>query len=246
MWIVKRPTYEEALAKKIEQDKKKRDKALNAPKLARKKPLRKKSKSTSAKAKERIQAKIRLLVIRRDGGCILRHYSEAGQCGGYNKDGELILQGEHLNGRANSVSYGEPENIVCLCQYHHIFFKKQQNALYWVLVRNHVGEKRWKKVQAWIMDRSSHRMFSFFMLRTVQQRMLPSRTSFVVAGSSVHHIFWKTDNFRMEQFATTQRILLPSAFASQSAKKSFLQSCLWIWNFSKVKIRSVRVTVPVV
>jgi len=160
MWIVKRPTYEEALAKKIEQDKKKRDKALNAPKLARKKPLRKKSKSTSAKAKERIQAKIRLLVIRRDGGCILRHYSEAGQCGGYNKDGELILQGEHLNGRANSVSYGEPENIVCLCQYHHIFFKKQQNALYWVLVRNHVGEKRWKKVQAWIMDRSSHRMFT--------------------------------------------------------------------------------------
>lgn len=117
----------------------------------------KKGKSASSVLKTRIQALIRLRVIERDGGCILRHYPDAGACGGYRGDGELILQGEHLNGRANSVSYGELDNIVCLCSHHHIFFKRQQPGRYWILVRKHIGEERWHKVEAWILDRSPHR-----------------------------------------------------------------------------------------
>lgn len=169
MWIVKRPSYEEALAKNKEQDKKKREKALSTPKQARKKPLRKKGKSNSAKAKVRIQAKIRLYVIQRDGGCVLRHYPEAGRCGSFDSNGDLILQGEHLNGRANSVSYGEVDNIVCLCGYHHIFFKKQQTALYWVLIRKHLGKERWEKVEQWILDKSSHRMYTADWLRIEEE-----------------------------------------------------------------------------
>lgn len=126
--------------------------------LKRKSRLSKKGKSASSKAKDRIQDLLRAHVIKRDGGCVLRHYDEAGECGGYRNDGELILQAEHLNGRASSVSYAELENIVCLCKYHHIFFKKYNTALYWVLIRRHLGEKRWKKVERWILDKTPYHM----------------------------------------------------------------------------------------
>lgn len=119
--------------------------------------LLQKGKSTTSKIKEQIQAQLRRRVIARDGGCVLRNHPEAGLCGGYKSDGELILQAEHLNGRANSVSYAELDNVICLCQYHHIFFKKQNNALYWVLVRRHLGD-RWANVEKFITDKSPHRM----------------------------------------------------------------------------------------
>jgi hypothetical protein len=126
-------------------------------KLARTGRLATRSKSSVSTTKERIQSLIRARAIERDGGCVLRHYAEAGECGWLTKDGELILQGEHLNGRSNSVSYGEMENIVCLCINHHFNFKKYHSNLYWILIRRHLGEKRWKKVEGWILDRSAHR-----------------------------------------------------------------------------------------
>lgn len=82
----------------------------------------------------------------------------AGACGGYNRDGDLILQAEHLNGRSNSISYAEPENCICLCKYHHIFFKPQKTALYWVLVRERMGLDWWLKVENWIKDKAPHRV----------------------------------------------------------------------------------------
>src|SRR5205823_1491479 len=45
--------------------------------------------------------------IQRDRGCIFRHYPEAGACGGYRKDGALILRADHLNTRARNISYGD-------------------------------------------------------------------------------------------------------------------------------------------
>lgn len=115
-------------------------------------------KLTVSTVKQAIQDKLRQKVIERDGGCILRRYSEAGACGGYTKGGELILQAEHLNGRANSISYAKLNNAVCLCKYHHIFFKQQNSALYWVLVRKHLGEKQWSIVQGYILDKRPHHM----------------------------------------------------------------------------------------
>lgn len=138
--------------------KQKQGKAIKRTRTAKKRRVvRKNGKTTVSVLKRQIQAKIRERVIERDGGCILRHYPEAGACGGFNGNGDLILQGEHLNGRANSVSYGELDNIVCLCQYHHIFFKRQNPARYWVLIQRYLAPERWSKVQAWILDRTPHR-----------------------------------------------------------------------------------------
>lgn len=121
---------------------------------------RKKKKSKSALAKADIQASLRSFVIKRDGGCVLRDEHIAGECGGYTNDGDLVLQAEHLNGRANSVSYAEPDNCVCLCMYHHIFFKKQNPALYWVLIRKILSKERWNKIEGWIQDKTSHRVYT--------------------------------------------------------------------------------------
>lgn len=110
---------------------------------------------TLSQLKKEIQAKLRERAIERDGGCVLRHYTEAGKCGGYSSKG-LILQGEHLVGRANSASYADMDNIVCLCKNHHFYFKRQHGAVYWDLVRVHIGEERWSKICAWERDKTPH------------------------------------------------------------------------------------------
>lgn len=98
--------------------------------LRRKSPLKAKSNNFTAQYKDRIQALLREIVIGHDGGCILRHYPEAGACGGYRKEGELILQAEHLNTRERNISYGDMRNIVCLCRHHHGQWKpKKRRAL---------------------------------------------------------------------------------------------------------------------
>jgi hypothetical protein len=110
--------------------------------------LAKKGKSDVALCKDRIQALLRKLVIERDGGCVLRHYWEAGECGGYKQDGELILQAEHLITRSNSISYEDPRNIVCLCKHHHGHWKPQHSRQYWTLIHQHVGPE----ISKWLDD----------------------------------------------------------------------------------------------
>ena len=121
-------------------------------------PFRKSSKSPVALCKIRIQALLRQAAINRDGGCVLRHYEEAGACGGYKKDGELILQAEHLVTRGNSISFGDMRNIVCLCRNHHGFWKPQFSRLYWELVERHIGKERWEWIKRVEADRRPHPM----------------------------------------------------------------------------------------
>lgn len=52
------------------------------------------------------------------------------------------------------------DNIVCLCLHHHFFFKKRQPLIYWDLIRKIIGEARWAKVQAWVRDKTPHRMYA--------------------------------------------------------------------------------------
>jgi hypothetical protein len=52
-----------------------------------------------------------IIVILRDGGCILRDTPHASACNGYAKDGHLILQADHLITRANSATYGDGVQI---------------------------------------------------------------------------------------------------------------------------------------
>lgn len=106
--------------------------------------LKKESDSPTAVIKRDIQARLRDGAILRDGGCVLRHFPEAGECFDRRKDGELILQAEHLITRANSATYADLRNIVCLCRGHHLKFKKQHSYLYWKLIERQIGPDRWK------------------------------------------------------------------------------------------------------
>lgn len=113
---------------------------------------------TTKEIKKRIQAKLRALVIKRDKGCWLRFYPEAGACGGRRNDGELILQAEHLHTRANSASYGDSRLVVCICLHHHIHWKPQHSARYNELAEHFIGKERtklWKRVRE---DYSPHKM----------------------------------------------------------------------------------------
>jgi hypothetical protein len=91
--------------------------------------------------KQEIQDTLRAVVIERDGGCILRHYSETGACGGYRKDGQLILQAEHLHTRSNSASFADSRLVICLCRHHHGDWKPQHADEYYQIVRRHKVKK---------------------------------------------------------------------------------------------------------
>lgn len=108
--------------------------------------------STSSQLKREIQALLRELAIKRDGGCVLRDYqASAGQCSG-------PLQAEHLVSRANSATYADMRNIVCLCQRHHIFWKPQNSRLYWDLIKTIIGDERWDWYLARDHDRRPYPM----------------------------------------------------------------------------------------
>jgi hypothetical protein len=90
---------------------------------ARRKRLRVVGHSDTAEVKRNIQDLVRAIVIARDGGCIFRNLYDYlhGQppCGGYAKDGHLILQADHLLSRSNSATYADTRLIVCVCKGHH-------------------------------------------------------------------------------------------------------------------------------
>ena len=146
--------------------KKKATVPLKRTKLASKpRKLRTVSNLPSSKLKKLIQAKLRENAIARDKECVLRQYEELLptkylECGPFRKDGQVIVQAEHLVGRSNSQCYADMENIVLICQRHHFYFKPQHGALYWHIIRKIIGEERWEKVQAWEADKSPHRMFT--------------------------------------------------------------------------------------
>ena len=121
-------------------------------------PLARKSKSEATALRDEIQAILRQLGLIRDGGCVLRHYPEAGDCGGYRKDGELILQAEHLHTRSNNATFAEMKNIVILCKRHHFFFKPQYGMLYWILIRKHIGEARWNWLESARQDKRPYKI----------------------------------------------------------------------------------------
>lgn len=126
--------------------------------LKRTKGLRMRGVSDSSVLKERIQAKLRQVVMRRDGGCMLRHYPETGKCGGYTKGGMLILQAEHLNSRSHMISFADSRLAICLCSRHHIFWKPQNSARYWEIVEEMIGPKRWELFQKVKADRRAYKI----------------------------------------------------------------------------------------
>lgn len=134
-------------------------------------PLKRKSNSPQALMKDQIQATLREIVIARDGGCILRHYRETGECGGYRNDGELILQAEHLHSRANASSFSDSRLVVCLCKRHHIFWKPQYPDMYYRIVKKHIGPERTKLLEAVQQDRSAHKVDLALALVALKQEL---------------------------------------------------------------------------
>ena len=145
-------------------------------KLKPRKPLKRTrirvaGKSTTSELKAEIQALLRQIVILRDGGCWLRHSPESGACGGYRKDGELILQAEHLHTRANASSFSDSRLVVCICQRHHIYWKPQHSARYNALAEDYIGKKRaelWKRVRE---DYSPHKVDLKLALLALKQEL---------------------------------------------------------------------------
>lgn len=120
--------------------------------------LKRKSSSPQSKLKDEIQELLRKIVIIRDGGCILRHYPETGQCGGYRNDGQLILQAEHLHTRSNASSFSDTRLVVCLCKRHHIYYKPQYSDTYYRIVKKHIGPERTKLLERVQEDRTAHKV----------------------------------------------------------------------------------------
>ncbi len=61
-----------------------------------------------------------------------------------------MLQAEHLNSRAHSISFADTRNIITLCQRHHIYWKPQNSKRYWEIIEELIGPARWdylKEVQ---------------------------------------------------------------------------------------------------
>lgn len=74
-------------------------------------PIRFKGVSESSVLKDEIQFLLREVVMRRDGGCILRKYRF---CGG--ELGECVIQADHLITRSNSATYADSRLVVCVCK----------------------------------------------------------------------------------------------------------------------------------
>ena len=121
-------------------------------------PLRRKSKSKTSTQKDDIQAYVREIVILRDGGCVLR--GKLGhQCSGCRKDGELILQADHLIERSNSATYADTRLIVCVCKGLHCWkhFKKSNHDEYNRMIKSVLSKERislWERCEK---DDQSHK-----------------------------------------------------------------------------------------
>jgi hypothetical protein len=109
--------------------------------LRRNSSLSKKGKSETATLKDEIQQLVRAIVILRDGGCILRNTPDVPACNGVRKDGQQILQADHLITRANSATYADTRLIVCVCKGHH-GWKKWHQKQYEAAVRSLLSTER--------------------------------------------------------------------------------------------------------
>lgn len=116
------------------------------------------AKDDTAQNKQDIQSVCREIAIKRDGGCVLRHYPETGKCGPYKKNGELVLQYDHLNTRARNISFADTRLGVCVCQRHHIFYKPQHPAEYENIIRDVIGPERTALLDKVRADQKTYKM----------------------------------------------------------------------------------------
>ena len=107
--------------------------------------------STTTELKTEIQALLRQLVMKRDGGCVLR---DIRMCGGELGVEGVVLQADHLISRSHSATFADSRLVVCVCRSCHGWkslgsnLRKQQ---YDALVKTILPAKRvtlWEKCEA--------------------------------------------------------------------------------------------------
>jgi len=108
--------------------------------------MRRQAITETAKDKREIQRLVREIVIKRDGGCILRHVRH---CGG--EIGKAVMQADHLITRANSATFADTRLIVCLCRPCHGGFKQWHKEQYDALIKTILPKET---VELW--DRCQH------------------------------------------------------------------------------------------
>lgn len=133
--------------------------------------LRVKGHSTTTEQRDEAQALLREIAIIRDGGCVFRFFPETGKCGDYRKDGQLVLQYDHLNSRTHSISFTDTRLGVCVCRRHHIFFKRQYPAKYEECVRKIIGEERCKLLEKVRQDYTAHKIDLKLEILALQQEL---------------------------------------------------------------------------
>lgn len=124
------------------------DKAKKGNPRKEKKPrrtIRQYGHSNVAECKKRIQALLREICLLRDKECVFTGVPGF-TCNGYRKDGELILQADHMETRGNPRTYAESRVVVLVCKGHHSW-KTSNKERYDRLVREKIGEERWNWIQ---------------------------------------------------------------------------------------------------
>ena len=126
--------------------------------IQRRTPLASKGKSDTALLKKEIQALLRQIVMKRDGGCILREV----RCGHEIGTPGIVFQAEHLVERSNSATFADSRLVVCICKNCHGWkhFKKSNHDQYDALVKSIIRPERvalWERAEAdsWRPKRTS-------------------------------------------------------------------------------------------
>lgn len=53
---------------------------------------------------------------------------------------------DHIITRAINATYADPDNVICLCNYHHIYWKPSHPTFYSDAVKKHIGTRKWNRI----------------------------------------------------------------------------------------------------
>lgn len=111
--------------------------------------IRVKGISTTAQLRDDIQALVREIVMKRDGGCILRKIRNCN---------DPVKQADHLITRSNSATFADTRLIVCLCRSCHGWKHWNENE-YNNLVRQLLSKERVELWDACEKERQAHKSY---------------------------------------------------------------------------------------
>lgn len=105
--------------------------------------------STTTEQKNEIQALVREIVMKRDGGCVLRKIRNCN---------DPVKQADHLVTRGNSATFADTRLIVCLCRSCH-GWKHWNKEEYDNVIRQVLSPERVKLWDACEKDHQAHKTY---------------------------------------------------------------------------------------